>query len=158
VLDPAFHVDPVLIARALALAPQDARPDLVALAATLRGIPQERLAGALERLAFPAAERGTLLAAATAPDLENGPDEALWSELRRTVPEAVAVAGAAGDADAAARWLGELRHRRLAISGDDLVAAGLSGPAVGAGLDAAMRAHLRGDAPDREGQLAAALA
>jgi tRNA nucleotidyltransferase (CCA-adding enzyme) len=158
VLDRAFHVDPVLIARALALAPRDARPDLVALAATLRGIPRERLAGALERLAFPAAERGTLLAAATAPALENGSDEALWAELRRTVPEAVAVAGAAGDADAAARWLGELRHRRLAISGDDLVAAGLSGPAVGAGLDAAMRAHLRGDAPDREGQLAAALA
>jgi hypothetical protein len=59
---------------------------------------------------------------------------------------------------AARRWLEDLRTRRLAITGDDLVAAGLRGPAVGAGLDAAMRAHLRGEAPDRERQLAAALA
>jgi hypothetical protein len=70
---------------------------------------------------------------------------------------AVAVAGAAGDAAAARRWLEELRHRRLAITGDDLVAAGLAGPAVGAGLDAAMAAHLRGEAPDRDAQLRAAV-
>ena len=43
------------------------------------------------------------------------------------------------------------------ITGDDLVAAGLSGPAVGAGLEAAMVAMLDGRAPDRDAQLAAAL-
>ena len=69
----------------------------------------------------------------------------------------MAVAGARGDEAAARRWLDEVRHRRLAITGDDIVAAGLYGPAVGEALDAAMEAMLRGEAPDREAQLAAAL-
>ena len=46
---------------------------------------------------------------------------------------------------------------RLAIDGDDLVAAGLSGPAVGRALDAAMGAALDGEAVDREAQLRVAL-
>ena len=46
---------------------------------------------------------------------------------------------------------------RLAIDGDDLVAAGLSGPAVGRALEAAMGALLDGEARDREAQLAVAL-
>jgi hypothetical protein len=50
-----------------------------------------------------------------------------------------------------------VRHRRLAITGDDVVAAGLSGPDVGAALERAMRALLRGEAPDRDAQLAAAV-
>ena len=44
------------------------------------------------------------------------------------------------------RWLDDVRHRRLAITGDDLVAAGLSGPAVGDALEAAQLAALRGEA------------
>jgi hypothetical protein len=44
----------------------------------------------------------------------------------------------------------------LAITGDDLVAQGLSGPAVGAGLRAARAAALDRGA-DREAQLEAAL-
>jgi tRNA nucleotidyltransferase (CCA-adding enzyme) len=158
VLHPAFHVEPALVARAAALTPADARPDLAALAATLREVPGDELAAALERLAVGAAERDVVLAAAAAPPLRAASDEELWSALRRAAPEAVAVAGAAGEEAAARRWLEDLRTRRLAITGDDLVAAGLRGPAVGAGLDAAMRAHLRGEAPDRERQLAAALA
>ena len=67
-------------------------------------------------------------------------------------------AGALGQRDAARRWLDDLRHRRLAIDGNDLVAAGLQGPAVGAGLAAAMEAMLEGRADTREEQLAAALA
>ncbi len=149
-LHPAFHVEPGLVTRAAALTPADGRADLAALAATLRDVARDELAAALDRLAFPAPERDVVLAAAAMPALRGGSDEELWSALRRAAPEAVAVAGAAGDAAAARRWLEELRGRRLAISGDDLVAAGLHGPAVGAGLEAAMRAHLRGDAPDRE--------
>jgi tRNA nucleotidyltransferase (CCA-adding enzyme) len=157
-LGPGFAVDAGLVERALALVPAGGRADLAALAATLRGAEPAALAAALERLAFPAAERELVLAAATAPPLRPADDAELWAALRGTAPEVVAVAGAAGDAAGAARWLADLRHRRLAISGDDLLAAGLRGPAVGAGLAAAMEAHLRGRAPGRDAQLAAALA
>jgi tRNA nucleotidyltransferase (CCA-adding enzyme) len=58
----------------------------------------------------------------------------------------------------ARRWLDDVRHRRLEITGDDLVAAGITGPPVGRGLEAAMEAALAGAAPDREAQLATALA
>ena len=58
----------------------------------------------------------------------------------------------------ARRWLEELRHARLAITGEDLLAAGLEGPAIGRALDAATAAMLDGAAPGREQQLAAALA
>ena len=59
-------------------------------------------------------------------------------------------------------WLDEYvsvwRHERLEISGADLLAAGVpEGPAVGAGLAAALRAKLDGEAPGREAQLQIAL-
>ena len=69
----------------------------------------------------------------------------------------MALAGALGPAEAARRWLEDVRHRRLAINGDDIVAAGITGPAVGEALDAAMVAMLEGRAGSREEQLAAAL-
>ena len=66
--------------------------------------------------------------------------------------------GRGGPAEAAARrWLGDLRHRRLAITGDDFVAAGLSGPAVGDALEAAQVAALEGEADSAAEQLAAGL-
>jgi hypothetical protein len=75
--------------------------------------------------------------------------------------EAVALAGAVGGVAARAaaqRWLGELRHVGLEINGDDLVAAGVNpGPAIGAGLRAALSARLDGRAGDRDAQLAEAL-
>ena len=75
-----------------------------------------------------------------------------------TRAESVAVAAATGgDQAAAQRWLGDVRHRRLAITGDDFVAAGLSGPPVGVALDAATEAMLDGRAPTPEAQLAAGL-
>ena len=89
--------------------------------------------------------------------LEDVPDVELWRRLRRSRPEAVAVAGALGDAGAARRWLGNVRRRRLAIDGHDIVAAGLEGPAVGAALERATEAMLEGRAGDRESQLEAAL-
>jgi tRNA nucleotidyltransferase (CCA-adding enzyme) len=72
--------------------------------------------------------------------------------------EQVAMAGALGPATAARRWLSELRHVELEITGDDLLAAGVrEGPAVGIGLDAALAAKLDGEAQGREAELAVAL-
>jgi hypothetical protein len=75
--------------------------------------------------------------------------------LRRERVETVMLLAAAGDRGAQ-RWLDVVRHRRLQITGDDLVAAGLTGAAVGQGLARAMEAMLDGRAPDRESQLRAA--
>jgi tRNA nucleotidyltransferase (CCA-adding enzyme) len=54
-------------------------------------------------------------------------------------------------------WL-DWRQVRLEIGGADLTAAGLSGPAVGRGLDAALAAKLDGEAPNRADELRVALA
>ena len=86
--------------------------------------------------------------------------------MHRATLEAVALAGALGDAHerpgaaaAARRWLFELRHVRLQITGDDLLAAGIpTGPEVGQRLEAALDLRLDGkldDSPDA--QLRAAL-
>ena len=143
-----FAVDAEVVKRALALAPS--RPDLAAFATTFSD------AARLDDLAFPAAERE--IVAAPVPDLRDDmTDVELWRALRRTAPETVAVAGARGPYEAARRWLTDIRHRRLAIDGHDLVAAGLEGPAVGQALDRAMEIMLEGRAPGRDEQLAAAL-
>jgi tRNA nucleotidyltransferase (CCA-adding enzyme) len=139
--------------------PRLPRSPLAALAACCTRV--DDLAARLDELGFTAHDRKVVVAAATAElDLAGASDARLWLALRRLPPEAAEVV-AAGDgpaAEAAQRWLDDVRHRALDITGDDLVAAGLSGPAVGAGLEAAMVAMLDGRAPDREAQLAAALA
>jgi tRNA nucleotidyltransferase (CCA-adding enzyme) len=166
-----FTPDADLIARAMGLTPADGRPELVALAATLGG-DRAAISARLDALAFPAGERAIVAgAAARAPHVADaidprrfeaetgGPagDADLWRTLRSERPETVALAGALGPADAARRWLEDVRHRRLAITGDDVVAAGLNGPAVGEALDRATIAMLEGRAQTREEQLAAAL-
>ncbi len=161
---PGFNVDPDLVERAQRLTPPDGRPDLVALAATCLDASAPDLAGRLDACEFPARERDTVTAAATraralAPVLggtEGG--SAIWTLLRREAPETVALAGALGAAEAARLWLEQLRHRKLAITGDDLLAEGLEGPAIGRALDAATVAMLDDEAEGREAQLAAALA
>jgi tRNA nucleotidyltransferase (CCA-adding enzyme) len=160
---PGFRVDPDLVERAQRLTPEGARADLVALAACCLDAAATELAQRLDQLEFTAREREIAVAAASrarslAPVM-GGMDRpsALWALLRREAPETVALAGALGAPDAARRWLEELRDTRLAIDGDDLLAAGLSGPAIGRALDAAMGAALDGEAGDREAQLAVAL-
>jgi tRNA nucleotidyltransferase (CCA-adding enzyme) len=164
VVHPSFAVGAEVIARAVALTPSGARADLAALASCLAPAPD--LAGRLDALEFTAGERGIVVAAVTrAPGLARalaaGPlgDRDVWRLARRESPETVAVAGAldAAAEPAARRWLHELRQRRLAITGDDLVAEGITGPPVGRGLEAATEAMLDGAAPDRAAQLAAAL-
>jgi tRNA nucleotidyltransferase (CCA-adding enzyme) len=151
---PGFTVDPALLERAVALCPDDARADLVALGATLRERPPERLA-------FPANDAAALRACASvntllrelAADLRPSHADTI---LRRQPLEAAVLAAAAGS-EPARGWLDRGRHLRTAITGDDLLAAGLRGPAVGRALQAARAALLDGDAPDRDAQLAAAL-
>jgi tRNA nucleotidyltransferase (CCA-adding enzyme) len=159
VLGDAFAPDAERIERALALRTPDARADLVALAAALApgDAAPVTLATRLDALQFTAPERDAVIAAVAAPPVAGGDDVALWRALRRLAPEAVAVAGARGDADAARRWLEDVRHRRLAVTGEDFVAAGLSGPPVGRALEAATEAMLAGRAPDRATQLEAGL-
>jgi tRNA nucleotidyltransferase (CCA-adding enzyme) len=133
---------------------------LAALAACCTEV--DDLARRLDELGFTARDRKLVAAAAGAAQplrgtLPGASDGEIWRALHRLPPEAAEVAAAAGE-PAARRWLDELRHRRLAITGDDLVAAGLGGADVGAGLEAAMVAMLDGRAPDREAQLAVALA
>ena len=139
----------------------------MALATTLGGARAAPLQEALDRLEFDAAlarhrrqgrrrRRTSSATSSSEPDLS---DADLWRALHRKTPEAVVVAGALGAGAAAAeRWLTDVRHRRLAITGDDFVAAGLSGPAVGDALEAAQLAALAGEAPGAEQQLAAGLA
>jgi tRNA nucleotidyltransferase (CCA-adding enzyme) len=157
VLHPGFDVDPPLLRRALALLPPDG--DRVALllaacAGPARGwfaaIHLPRPAAALDAARDPAG----LAAAMRAADRPS----ALHALLRGRTAEAVALAGAHGAEEPARRWLGELRHVRVAISGADLVAAGIPpGPDVGMRLGRALAAKLDGAAPTREAELAVAL-
>jgi tRNA nucleotidyltransferase (CCA-adding enzyme) len=163
-LGPTFAVNPATVHRAMTIAPADARADLVALASTLGGDRRE-IAARLDDLAFPASERDIVAHTAASAGyltdvfIDDPPvtDLELWRALRKQPPETVAVAGAYDGEEAARRWLEDVRHRRLAITGDDIVAAGLYGPAVGEALDRAMVAMLAGRASGRDEQLAAAL-
>ena len=129
-----------------------------ALAASLLDAPDVR--ERLDALAFPAAERDAVARAARARDLVEAvrgarPPE-IGERLRHEPATALAVAAALGS-DEARWWLDEGSHVRLRISGDDLLAAGLSGPDVGVALRAALAAVLDGRARTREEELAAAL-
>jgi tRNA nucleotidyltransferase (CCA-adding enzyme) len=178
-LDPPFEFSEQLARGGLAVLPPDGRGDLLLLASLLvsldAGVGGERevaMKAFLDRLEFTAPDRDraaraalrapallALLAAARSP-----------SQLRQSVRgdplEAIALAAAMDEleppvraAPAARRWLQELRHVRLQITGDDLLSAGVArGPEVGRLLDAVLDMRLDGkldDAP--EAQLRAAL-
>jgi tRNA nucleotidyltransferase (CCA-adding enzyme) len=123
----------------------------------------------LDRLQFTAGERDRALAAASAcidlPDrlAEIDRPSALRQALGGTPTEGVALAGALAPAPGArnaARWLRELRHVRLAITGDELLGAGIAaGPEIGRRLEATLERLLDGELPDDpQAQLKAALA
>ena len=124
----------------------------------------KELKGLLARFAFPAARRDRIGAAsARAARLAHQLTAAVEpSQIAAAVgtgsPELVALAGALGAEAPARLWLDDLRHVRLEIDGDDLLAAGVApGPAVGVALAAARAAKLDGRAAGREAELAAAL-
>ena len=161
-LAPWLAPDRALAERALALLPDaEGRRDLLVLAASLAA-PADAL---LADLQFSAAERAIVSAALAAPPLDDAPraPSQLARALRGRPVEAVALAGARGGAAGAAaarRWLDELRHARLQITGDDLRAAGIAeGADLGRRLRAVLDRRLDGKvADDREAQLEAALA
>ena len=161
-LAPWLAPDRALTERALELLPPgEGRRDLLVLAASLAA-PADAL---LAEMQFSAAERAILRACREAPALDDPPRVAsdLARALRGRPVEAVALAGArGGDAGAAAarRWLDDLRHVELQITGDDLRAAGIAaGVELGRRLQAVLDLRLDGALPDgREAQLAAALA
>ncbi len=159
-LEPGSHrdrVDAPLAAAALRMLPTDGRPDIVVLAAV-------KLGGDLDSLGFGAADRDAIVEARTrAPELAARLAEvSSGAEIARVVGSAavatVALASAVGPPAAPQRWLRELRHMRLEISGDDLRAAGIAeGPAIGRGLQGARNAMYDGLGPDRDSQLTVAL-
>ncbi len=90
----------------------------------------------------------------------------LAAAARGAPPEALSLAGALGEergldsaAEAARRWLGELRNVRLKITGDDLLDAGLAaGPDIGRRLQTVLEMRLDGTVGDSaDAQLEAAL-
>ncbi|MGK2937969.1 MAG: hypothetical protein ACSLFR_09230 [Solirubrobacteraceae bacterium] len=159
-LAPWLEVDDRRIAAAQALAPADARDDLVILAAALA--PQTDGAR-LQDLGFPGAERDAVLQALAVRTGRHRPGGVRASEIARAFrglpAEAVALAPEE-DREAAGRWLDDLRGVRLGIDGDDLLAAGVPrGPELGARLRATLDAVLDGEVSrDRDAQLAAAVA
>lgn len=150
--------------RALRLLPADGDRRAVALAAATLGLDSGARTELLDRLAFPAAQRDVILAAAgRAPALAQALAGAtapsrIAAAIRRAPVELVALAGALGAEPQARRWLDELRHVRLEIDGQDLLDAGVErGPEVGAGLARALAAKLDGRANGRAAELAEAL-
>ncbi len=137
-----------------------AGPGVLALAACATAIPREELAARLNHLGFERQDRDVVVAAAGGFERLHGhldgSDAEVWRLLRRERPETVQLLAAGGD-EGAQRYLNRIRHRKLSISGDDLVAQGLKGPQVGEGLARAMEAMLDGRAPDKQSQLAAAI-
>lgn len=164
-IHPSFGVqDEELAQRALELLPSDAAAERLAIALAAQPVSPRETGALLDELAFEAADRDAILAA-TARGKETA--QALAAATRPSQiaaavagagPELVALAGALGPAQAAREWLMRLRHVRLVIDGDDLLAAGVPrGPAVGRGLRAALAAKLDGWASGRDEELAEAL-
>jgi tRNA nucleotidyltransferase (CCA-adding enzyme) len=160
--------------KALALLPEDGRPDLVLLASlvlplVLRadGEPHAEIVALLDRWDFPAGDRDRVVTAACAVPrlLEDLPEAARPSSLRAAAlgvpPEGIALAGGVSEpaSEPARRWLTELRDIRLEITGDDLLAAGIpEGPEIGRRLEAVLKLRLDGELADgRDAELIASL-
>ena len=164
-IDPRFGLtDPELARRAIELLPDDGRSDLVVLGLAARGVPAAALGELLDGLAFEAHDRDAISAAALrADEVAEALDAAITPSqiadaLAAASPELVAIAGALGPVEKARAWLERLRHVQLEIDGRDLVAAGVpEGPAVGAGLRAALAAKLDGALSGRDDELDRAL-
>jgi tRNA nucleotidyltransferase (CCA-adding enzyme) len=149
---------------ALALLGSDGDRGALTLAVASLGIDEAGRAELLGELGFDAGRRDLIAEIARtgpllAPRLRRaGNASSIAAAVARAPVEAVALAGALGAADNARRWIEQLRFVTLSIGGADLIAAGVpSGPAIGAGLRAALLAKLDGHVGDRDGELAEAL-
>ncbi|HEU4975411.1 MAG TPA: hypothetical protein VFT50_10015 [Baekduia sp.] len=149
-----LRLDPRLVSDALALLPPgEGEPELLILGALIDD------PGWGAELGFTAAERHVLERCARAAPLQPGRPSSVAARLRGEPVEAVAVAGARGDAATARRWLADWRHVALQIDGRDLLAAGVpQGPEIGRRLAALLARRLDGELPaDRDAQLRAAV-
>jgi len=160
-----WGVNPETADRAIAALPDDGRRDLVTLAAALLDRPVAQTAPLLDKLAFTAADRDAIseAAARARPLAVQLATAGTGSEIAHAAGNlgitTVCLACALGDATRARRWLEDLRHRTLQISGADLLAAGVpEGPRLGVALAAARDAMWNDHAEDRDRQLAVALA
>jgi tRNA nucleotidyltransferase (CCA-adding enzyme) len=179
-LHQSFTLDAALARAALDALPAsgDAWPDVLLLAALL--LPahsydtsdyETRLRVLLDSYEFPAAEReravhSAILAPRLAARLRRAQKPSEIYDVAHGEPlEAVALAAALADADgssaaadAAHRWLAELRLVELEIGGSDLLAAGIpAGPEVGRRLQCALMRKLDGELNGRNAELQAAL-
>lgn len=160
-----FRWQPELATRALALVPDGGRADLVRLACCCTRFEREELRAWLDHLAWPATDRDVVVDAAvdTAPLADALLASTHPSQIARAAGshpvEALAVAGGLGAEVPARRWLERDRKVALAITGDDLRAAGLpEGPEVGRALQSVLDQRLDGELdPGRDAELAAAL-
>jgi tRNA nucleotidyltransferase (CCA-adding enzyme) len=170
-------LDVPLAREALLALPADGDPMAVQMAVLLgpghhSGTDARRAARELlDSFALPAGARDSALAGAfAAPELASGLQAAARPSQLRTLladqpVEAVAVAAALAARSSreaherGERWLGELRHVRLEITGTDLIAAGVpEGPEIGARLTRALELKLDGELRDgSEHELRAAL-
>ena len=151
---PGFDVDPDLVERAQRLTPPDApRRTSWRWPRPASTPPRRTSPGASTRCEFPARERDTVAAAATRARGARAGAGRAWRARRRSGR----CCGARRPRRSRwpARWARPSRPgagsttsatRQLAITGDDLLAAGLEGPAVGRALDAATAAMLDGEA------------
>jgi tRNA nucleotidyltransferase (CCA-adding enzyme) len=174
-LHPRLRFERPVLEATLSLLPTESRPEIALLAALMlplalrsQGDSRAEIVALLDRLDFPAGDRDRVAAAACAvPRLvEQLPIVKLPSEMRIValgVPLAgVALAGAllGGEGERAAhRWLQKTRHIALEITGEDLLAKGLTeGPEIGRRLEAVLELRLDGRLPGgREAELQAAL-
>jgi tRNA nucleotidyltransferase (CCA-adding enzyme) len=148
-----ISIEGPLIETATRLAPPDSDRAMLVLGAIAH---DEAWLGGLE---LTAREHAIALACHRASPPADEAPSALWRAWRDVPIEAVAVAGARGGAPAARRWIEELRHVKLEIGGDDLLAAGLAeGPQIGRALERTLAAKLDGElSAGRRTELAYAL-
>jgi tRNA nucleotidyltransferase (CCA-adding enzyme) len=181
-LSPQLSIEEPIARRALALASPDTRVAVLLTALLLLLAPEppserrrSEMVTQLDELELPARERDDAIACVLAAPALAGELSAaarpsrLHDVLGGQPPEALVLTAALALAEqpeprreAAAQallWLSTLRHVRLQINGDDLLAAGVpEGPAIGEGLARALRLRLDGElAEGRSAELAAAL-
>ena len=158
-----FTVERARLDRVLALLPADASVEHALLAALAAGVPAGAFATWVDQAHVPRAS--VAIDAARDPEAlaEAMRDAATASQLAAAVrgrpAESVAVAGAFGAEEQARRWLEDLRHVKLEIGGEELLAAGVpQGPEIGRRLHTALAKKLDGEVSGRDEELAAALA
>jgi tRNA nucleotidyltransferase (CCA-adding enzyme) len=165
-LHPALHFDATLAASAAIGAGEVGADRVLAVLAAIVSRDPEELDPWVDSLGLDRDARERVRRAARdAPALAEGlgavqlSPSAIHTLLRDEPPEALALALALGTApEPILEYGSRLRHVRLDITGDDLIAAGVEpGPALGRALAETLRAKLDGDVAGRDDELRYAL-